>query len=165
MLQKKVFQMWEIVEELRKEHTYLPERLIRDKVRDFVRAQVESRALVQVEKDPPVFAVRRYEKEWQNYLRLRRCPVCGSPFLPAQSTQELCSPECKREHYKDYHRKRREKLGMELDSRRRWTPEEVEKAIALKEEGKSYREIAQLLGRTPEGVKDKIKRFKKELRR
>ena len=161
-LELKVFQVWELVRELEKDWGFLlSETQIKDRVRTWVRNNLSTEFLVKVMDSPQVFAVRRYEKEWRNYLRLRRCSVCGKPFLPTQHTQELCSPECKREHYKRYHRRRREKLGMELDSKRRWTPEEEEKALALKEDGKSYREIAQLLGRTPEGVKDKLKRVRR----
>ena len=48
---------------------------------------------------------------------------------------------------------------MKVDSKKRWSEEELQKAITLRKQGKTYKEIAQILGRTPEGVKDKLKRL------
>jgi len=158
-LELKVFQMWELVHELEKDWGFLlTEKQIKDRVRTWIERSLGTGFLIKVADSPPLFAVKRYKKDWQAHLRKRTCPVCGKEFVPAQHTQELCSPGCKREHYKRYHRERRKKLGMKLDSKRRWTPEEVRTAIALRELGKSYKEIALILGRTPEGVKDKLKR-------
>lgn len=156
----KVFQPWEVVDELHKEWEGIFSRsVIKHRVSTFIVAQLRAKALVKVNSEPPIYAFSEFAENWREYLRLRRCPICGKEFLPLQSTQEFCSDECLQRHYRLYHRKRRKKLGMKVDSKKRWSEEELQKAIALRKQGKTYKEIAQILGRTPEGVKDKLKRF------
>jgi len=104
MLQKKVFQMWEIVEELQKSYPYLPKKTIKERVRDFVKTQVENGALVQVVSDPLIFAVKKYADEWKKHARFNICPLCGSSFLPQNSQQVYCSEKCRERA--DYERKK-----------------------------------------------------------
>jgi len=162
----KTFQLWELVEELTKEWGFLGKKFVKDRVKSWLAIQLRHGTLLKVSDEPPVFTLPEFARSWKEYLRYRTCPVCGRKFLPSQHTQELCSPSCRQSHYKNYHRERRKKLHMRLDSKRRWTEEEVKILLELREKGKSWEEIARVLGRGKEGVKDKFKRLKKaEVRR
>ena len=162
----KAFQVWELIEELLKDWGFLGKKFVKDRVKSWLAIQLRHGALVKVSSNPPIFAFPEFAQSWEEYLRYRTCPVCSKEFLPSQPTQELCSPSCRQKHYKAYHRERRKKLRMKLDSKRRWTEEEVRILIQLREEGKSWEEIARALGRGKEGVKDKFKRLRKmEVRR
>ena len=107
MLQKKVFQIWEIAEELQKLYPFLPKKWVRDKVREFVKTQIDNGAVVQVYQDPPVFAVSKYANEWKKYASFSTCPVCSSSFLPQTPQQIYCSETCREKA--DYERKKDKK--------------------------------------------------------
>lgn len=159
-IELKVFQLWELTEELRRDWDCLyTTAQIKGRVKDWVKNNLESGFLETVSREPLIFAIKDCRENWREHIRYMTCPICGKEFIPTQKVQDFCSQECRKEHYRRYHRKRRKKLGMRLDSKRRWTPAEVERAIALKEQGMSYREIADALGRSPNGVKDKLKRL------
>jgi len=158
MLEMKVFTPYMVLEKLNPP-PYL-KGWVKEKIRNLIAQQLKNNILRVVVEDPPVFSTEDATPEDIESFK-RTCPICQRRFFPAQRSQEFCSPECRREHYRNYHRNRRQKLGMKLDSRRRWTEEEVERAVALRKEGKTYREIANILSRTPEGVKDKLKRLRR----
>jgi len=156
MLEMKVFTPYMVLERL-SPPAYL-RGWVKEKIRNLITQQLRNNILRVVVEDPPVFSTEDATPEdIENFKRT--CPICGKRFFPAQKSQEFCSPECRQKHYRIYHRERRKKLGMKLDSRKRWTEEEVRRAIELREQGKTYREIAQALGRTKEGVKDKLRRL------
>lgn len=46
-----------------------------------------------------------------------------------------------------------------VDGREKWTKEEEERLIALKRDGKSYREIGEIIGRTRNSIKNKLYRI------
>ncbi len=147
MLQKKAFQIWEVAEELHKAYPFLSQKWIRDRIRDFVKTQIESGALVQVHTDPPVFAVKKHESEWKKYAVWSTCPVCASSFLPQNPQEKYCSKKCrqraeyerKKEKKKEYLRQRKDltrkasrnykqKLQSLTPARKKgtWTNEELE---------------------------------------
>lgn len=131
---------------------------IKEKIRNLIAQQLKNHILRLLVENPPVFCTEDATPEDIESFK-RTCGICGKRFFPVQKQQRFCSVECKREHYKQYHRQRRKKLGMRLDSRRRWTEEEIKMARELRRQGKTYREIANILGRTTNAVKDKLKRL------
>ncbi len=156
MLELKVFTPQMVLEKL-SPPPYL-RRWAKEKIRNLIAQQLKNNILHLVVENPPVFSTEDATPEDIENFR-RTCPICGKRFFPVQKSQEFCSAQCKREHYKQYHRQRRKKLGMRLDSKRRWTEEEVQMAVKLRKQGKTCREIASILGRTTDGVKDKLKRL------
>jgi len=136
---------------------------IKSKIKNLIETQVKNGILRVVNKNPPFFATEDATKE--DIERVKRvCPICGNRFFPAANghEQEFCSPKCRQKHYKKYHEERRRKLGMKVGSKKAWTKNEIELLLRFRREGKTYREIADALGRTPEAVKDKLRRLKRK---
>jgi len=157
MVRKKVFTPKEVVEELlNTKYKFLGKSFLRNKVKDFIRQQVKSNSLTQVLDG--IFALTPYSDNWEEYITKRNCVVCNNPFIPLENNHIICSPECKREYYKEYHSKTRRKKGMK--PKRRWTDKEVEKLKQLKEKGYTYEEIAKRLNRTKTAVIEKYKQLK-----
>ncbi len=164
MLQKKVFQIWEIAEELQKLYPFIPKKWIRDKVREFVKTQIDNQALVQVCQDPPVFAVSKYASEWKKYASFNKCPVCGSSFLPQTPQEIYCSKKCAN---KEYAKRKWKKVKPPTRQNKPWTDKEI---LLLKNEirrkgrltAKDLRELAQKLGRSFKSVMHKYYEVKKD---
>ena len=154
MLQKKVFQIWEIAEELRRLYPFLPKKWIRNKVREFVRTQIENGALVQVHNNPPLFAIKKHADEWKKHARFSRCPVCGSSFLPQNPQEIYCSKKCAE---KEYAKRKWKKVKPPKRLNKHWSEEELG---ILKEEirkkgklsAKDIRELSEKLGRSFKSV-------------
>ncbi len=155
MLQKKVFTIGSLMADI-------PPAIkpyIKEKIKSLITGQLKLGLVKQVSINPPVFAVK--EATTEDIERFKRtCPICKTKFFPAQSVQEFCSPECRKAHYQRYHERRRAKKGMNVGSRRRWKQEEIQKLIQMKENGYTYEEIAQRLGRTTFAVIEKYKQLK-----
>lgn len=154
MLQKKAFQIWEIAEELQKLYPFIPKKWIRDKVREFVKTQINNNALMQVSLDPPVFAIKKFAGEWKKYARFNTCPICGSSFLPQNPQEIYCSKKCAG---KEYARRKWRKVKPPKRLNKHWSEEELE---MLKEEirkkgklsAKDIRELSDKLGRSFKSV-------------
>lgn len=161
MLSKKVFQIWEIAEELQKEYPFLPRKYIRDTVREFVKTQMKNGALVQVSPHPPVFAITKYAGEWRRYVLKRKCAYCGDEFIPIHPDQLHCSVICKE-------RKNATPLPPQKE-KRKWTKEEedlLRRYIEGKERltKKEITAIGQMLGRSYRSVWHKIRRLRNEVK-
>jgi len=155
MLQKKVFTIGTLMADV-------PPAIkpyIKEKIKSLITGQLKLGLIRQINTNPPVFAVRDATEEDIEKL-LRTCPICKKQFFPSQFTQEFCSPDCRKKHYQRYHERRRAKEGMKVGSRRRWTQEEIQNLLFLKEKGYTYEEIAQRLGRTTFAVVEKYKQLK-----
>ncbi len=159
MLQKKVFQIWEIAEELQKLYPFLPKKWIRDKVREFVKTQIDNGAIVQVFQEPPIFAVSKYANEWKKYVQKRTCETCGKKFIPFRPEQVHCSVKCRE-------RKKATPLPPQK-TQKKWTKEEEELLKKLLKEKEKLKkgdltEIAQRLGRSYRSVWHKVRRLRFE---
>lgn len=155
MLQKKVFTIGTLMADI-------PPAIkpyVKEKIKSLIAGQMKLGLVKQVSIHPPVFAIKEATDEDINRFK-RVCPICGNKFFPAQFVQEFCSKECRQKHYLRYHKRRREKAGMKVNSRRRWSSEEEQKLIQLKQLGYTYEEIAQRLGRTTMAVIEKYKALK-----
>ncbi len=164
MLELKVFRMEDVVKKLNP-----PKPLygwVKERARALIIGQLKLNIIRQIVEDPPIFATEDATPEdIENYKR--ECPICGKRFFPKQETQEFCSAECKREHYKRYHRQRRQEIGMKIDSRRRWTQEELkvlEPLLYRRPKRGELENVAKRLGRSKWAVKEKIKAMRREVR-
>jgi predicted nucleic acid-binding Zn ribbon protein len=167
----KVFQISELVDYLMEDWSFLGRSTVKTKVESTVYSWLKYKTLVRVNRVPPIFALPDYADRWREfYGREKRCPVCGKTFYSRRGSQDkYCSRKC----YEKAKAKRRK-----VDTRKRvknylhsadatavnhnqpWTKEEVKKLIQLRNEGRTYREIAQILGRTVYSVRWKAKTLK-----
>jgi len=155
MLQKKVFTIGTLMADI-------PPAIkpyIKEKIKSLIAGQMKLGLVKQVSITPPVFAIKEATDEDIDRFK-RVCPICNTKFFPAQAVQEFCSPECRQKHYLRYHRRRRQNAGMKVGTRRRWSSEEEQQLIQLKELGYTYEEVAQKLGRTTLAVIEKYKQLK-----
>jgi hypothetical protein len=105
-------------------------------------------------------SINPVRKEKNREIRAKNqilCPHCDTPFVK-RGRAYVC-PACRPEETR-----RQQKL---LDARRRppkgtkrleWTEEELRRAAELRAEGRCYREIAEAIGRSTLGVKQKMLR-------
>lgn len=156
----KVFQIWQLSKELEKNWGFLGRSYIKERVRSWLKVQVRAGAVIKVSDDPVVFTFPEFKSNWQELIEKRTCPICSNPFIPSQDKQEFCSEQCKKQHYKQYHKERRTKAGMKTGTKRRWSKEEKSMLLNLKDEGYTYAEIAQKIGRTTTSVIEKYKELK-----
>ncbi len=157
MLRLKVFTQASVIEKLGVK-SFL-KQYVKEKVRSLITAQVKNGILVVIDESVPVFATQDATKEdIENFKRT--CPICKSTFFPRQPIQEFCSPSCRKKHYQLYHEVRRRKDGMRVGYRRRWTAEDIAKLKKYKQQGYTYQEIAERLGRTKTAVIEKYKQIK-----
>lgn len=164
MLKKKVFRLEDIVKELNP-----PKELygwVKERVRSLVQSQLKLNILQMVVENPPIYATDTATiEDIKNYQKT--CPICGQRFFPSQEKQEVCSEKCRSLHYKQYHRERRKKNGMKIDSRRRWTEEELkllEPLLHRKAEKGEIDRIAKKLGRGRWAVSEKLKELRRQRR-
>ena len=189
VLELKVFQMWELVDELSKDWDFiLTRKRIKDRVRTWIKNNIETGFVKVVSREPLIFAVKEYAKEWREHVRLRTCPVCGKEFLPLKSQTLYCSSKCRqraeyerrRESKKEYLRQRKDltrkaskkykqKLQSLTPAKKKgvWTQEELELLRSeYKKKGQLTRQdlvsIAQTLGRSFSAVMHK---YYEEVRR
>ena len=172
--EKKVFQIWEIVEELMKEWGFFGRAFVKERVKSAVRYWLSCGLLKKVNDEPLIFALKDYADRWQDFATAKVCLVCGKKFFPKRGSQELyCSRKC---YAKRKYEKNKEKLKKGARSYYRsldkvavrkglpWTEEEDE--FLLQNRGKlTYREIAQKLGRTVEAVAYRAKKLLREASR
>jgi hypothetical protein len=160
MLKLRVFTPWMVLKELNPPsflRSYAKER-----IRSLINAQTRAGILQVLNEDPPVFGFPGEPLE----RVMRRCNVCGKPFIPVQENDHHCSTECEREYRRKFLEKKRREEGMK--ERRRYEPWE-EKLIweTLSRNGCRYailRELAHKLGRTPEAIRSKYKKMKRKRR-
>lgn len=154
MLRKRIFTPAELLDSLNVSNYMKP--YIKERVRSIIASQLKVNALKMIDKEIPVLAVPDItEEEIENYKVI--CMQCGTKFFRKNSKNQFCSEECKKEHYKEYHKRRREKENMRVDSKRRWTEEELQIALSMREKGYTYREIAEKIGRSRQSVVEKFK--------
>jgi len=164
MLELKVFRIEDIIKALNP-----PKPLygwVKEKVRSLIASQLRLNILRQVVENPPLFATEDATPEDIEKYK-KTCPICNSQFFPKQETQEFCSAECKKNHYKNYHRRRRKAMGMRLDSRRRWTTAELKALEPLLRRNAKKGElenIAKQLSRSKWAVEKKLKTLRKEVK-
>ena len=161
MLELKVFRLEDVVKSLNPpKHLY---GWVKERVRSLITNQLKLNILHLVVENPPIYATENASPEdIENYRKW--CLVCGRKFFPSQDKQEFCSAQCKKAHYKRYHRKRRQKLGMKVGSKRRWTEEELkllEPLLYRKAEKGELDNIARRLGRGKWAVSEKLKSLRR----
>ncbi len=181
-IELKVFQLWELTEELRKDWDYLyTTAQIKNRVRDWVKNNLEAGFLETVSREPLIFAIKECADSWKEHLRYMTCPVCREEFLPKKSQTVYCSDACrKKAEYEKGKNKKKEYLRQRKDLTRRasrrykqklqamtpakkrgpWTQKELELLISeYKGKGKLSRRdlvrIAQKLGRSFSAVMHK----------
>jgi len=172
MLSKKVFQQWEIIEELTRKYSYLPKSYVRMRVQEMVRLQTQNKALVKVHEDPVILAVAKYAESWENLYTTRyTCEVCRKDFIPSKSSQKVCSKECKRKHqiklYREYRRP-----SMERERNKHYLPwskeeeQEILKAFPDLRYSKHISESLSLrLKRTPEAIRRRLYELRRGIKR
>lgn len=156
----KVFQIWQLVKELEKAWGFLGKSYIKERVRSWLKVQLRAKAVIKVSNEPSIFTFPEFKQKWQTLIEKRTCPICSKEFIPAQDKQMLCSEECKKKHYKTYHKQKREEAGMAVGHKRRWEEEEIQKLVNLKNKGYTYQQIAEKLGRTKISVIEKAKQLR-----
>ena len=168
MLKKKVFQQWEVVEELAKMYSYLPRKYIRMRVQEMVKTQTLNKALVKVHENPDILAVSKYSADWKkHYTTYYTCEVCGEKFIPSMPHQKVCSKECKHEHQVKLYREYRRPLEERKRNRRHlpWTKEEEREIIKAFPDLRYSKAIAQSLSlklrRSPEAIKRRLYELRK----
>jgi len=112
MLKLRVFTPWMVLKELNPP-PFL-RSYVRVKIRSLIKAQTKAGILQVLNEDPPVFGFPGESIE----RAMRRCQVCGKPFIPVQENNYYCT-ECKRYRRKLLEKRRREK---EMKERRRYEP-------------------------------------------
>jgi len=134
----------------------------KEKIRSLIASQVKAGILQVLNEDPPVFGFPGESVE----KVMRKCQVCGEPFIPVQDSDQHCSNECEREYRKRFLERMRREKGME--ERRRYEPweEELIRETLSKHGCKSaiLQELARKLGRKPEAIKSKFKKMKRQRR-
>ncbi|MEM0326820.1 MAG: DUF2116 family Zn-ribbon domain-containing protein [Desulfurococcaceae archaeon] len=136
---------------------------LKERIRTLIANQVKYGLLRQAVENPPVFATTWATEEDIRKL-YKKCVVCGAEFIPEQQKQIVCSQECKRRYYKNWHRKRREEAGMDVDSKRRWTAEEIRKVkhlIHIQAEKGEYERLAKQLNRKPRAIREFVKKLRR----
>lgn len=171
MLDKKVFQQWEVIEELVRKYSYLPRSYIRMRVQEMVRLQTANGTLVKVNDNPVILAVSRYADRWREiYRTFYTCEVCGREFIPSMPHQKVCSEECKKEHYKRLHKEYRRPAN-ERERNRRFLPwTEEEEALILKTfpdlrySKVKAQELSLKLKRSPEAIRRRLYELRRGVR-
>ena len=97
----RAFQMWELIRELHKEHSYLNIQMIRSRVKAFLRVQMFFNVILKVSENPPIFTFSEFKDIWTDFLRYRYCVKCGKAFLPRRYNQKRCSSCAKRKKRKN----------------------------------------------------------------
>jgi len=169
MLRKKVFQQWEVVEELARKYSYLSKGYVKMRVQELVRSQVANGVLLKVHDNPPIFALPQYAQNWrEHYKTYYKCEVCGKQYIPSMPHQKVCSEACKREHQIRLYRGWRRPEEERARNRRYlpWTRDEDEllkKTFPdLRYSGKKARELAQILKRSPEAIRRRLYELRKK---
>jgi hypothetical protein len=153
----KVFQVWELVEELTKEWGFFGRKFIKDRVSSWLLVQIRHKTVVKVSSRPPLFAFKEFENRWQEFLRYKTCPVCGEKFLPLKSHTLYCSPKCAQ---KKYAKRKWQAVKPQKRENRPWTEEELRLLRdAFEEKGRlraeDLRELSKKLGRSYKSVEHK----------
>ncbi len=160
MLRLRVFTPWMVLKELNPPK-YL-KQYAKEKVRSLINSQVRAGILQVLNEDPPVFGFPGESVE----KVMRRCNVCGKPFIPVQDSDQYCSDECEKEYRRKYLEKLRREKGMK--ERRRYEPWEEELIWStLSQHGCKtaiLQELAKRLNRKPEAIKSKFKKMKRQRR-
>jgi predicted nucleic acid-binding Zn ribbon protein len=160
MLKLRVFLPWQVLKELNPPK-YL-KQYVKEKIRNLIASQVKAGILQVLNEDPPVFGFPGEPLE----RVMRRCHVCGKPFIPVQENDHHCSTECEREYRRKFLEKKRREKGMK--ERRRYEPWEEELIWeTLSKHGCKTAILQQLslrLGRKPEAIKSKYKKMKRKRR-
>lgn len=147
-IELKVFQLWELTKELRKDWDYLyTSAQIKGRVRDWIKNNLSAGFLETVSREPLIFAIKDCRENWREHLRYIACPICGREFLPRKSQTIYCSDKCRgKAEYKKKRDKKKEYLKQRKDlirrasqrykqklqeltpasKRGRWSPEELE---------------------------------------
>jgi len=160
MLRLRVFTPWMVLKELNPPK-YL-KQYTKERIRSLINAQVKAGILQVLNEDPPVFGFPGESVE----KVMRKCNVCGKPFIPVQDRDQHCSSECEKEYRKRFLEKIRREKGME--ERRRYEPWEEELIWeTLSKHGcrsAILHELSQKLNRHPQAIKSKFKKMKKQRR-
>lgn len=166
----KVFQMNELVDRLLKDWDFLGKSFVKTRVQSVVYGWVKYGVIVKVNDDPAVFALKDYADSWKEYYSgVKTCPVCGKKFLSRRGEQgKYCSRKCyekaKTQRRKEDTRRRVRKYlrsahETAVNKGKPWTKKDIEILRKLKSEGKTHREIAQVLGRTVYSVRWKLQKL------
>ncbi|MEM3426718.1 hypothetical protein [Hydrogenobacter thermophilus] len=164
MLELKVFRLEDVVKALNP-----PSHLrswVKERVRSAIAQQLKFNLLRVVVEDPPVYStIHATEEDIKKFYK--QCCVCSKEFIPKQDKQVVCSRECKQLYYRGWHKEHRKELGMAVDTRRRWTKEELkllEPLLTRQAEKGEYEKIAKRLGRGVEAVRFKVKKLRRRYR-
>ncbi len=171
MLRRKVFQQWEIVEELSKEFSHLPKSYIKMKVEEMVKLQTRNQVLVKVNDKPPILAVSKYIHIWkEHYTTYYECEVCSRRFIPSMPHQKVCSEKCKHQHQVKLCKEYRRPYEERTKNRRflPWSPQEEEMIKQtfpnLKYSKVKALELSKLLKRSPEAIRRRLYEIKRGAR-
>jgi predicted nucleic acid-binding Zn ribbon protein len=160
MLRLRVFMPWMVLKELNPP-SFL-RQYVKERVRSLINAQVKAGILQVLNDNPPVFGFPGESVE----KVMRKCQVCGKPFIPVQDSDQHCSTECEREYRKRFLEKLRRVKGME--ERRRYEKWEEELIWeTLSKHGcrtAILQELAKRLNRHPQAIKSKFKKMKRKRR-
>ena len=168
MLRRRVFQQWEVVEELCKEFSHLPRSFIKMKVEEMVKLQTRNQVLVKVNSRPPILAVSKYAPLWEkHYSTYYECEVCSRRFIPSMPHQKVCSEECKHRHQIRLYREYRRSLQERAENKRflPWSSQEEEllKKVfpELKYSKSKALELSKVLKRSPEAIRRRLYELRK----
>ncbi|MFZ8864083.1 MAG: hypothetical protein ACO2PP_26755 [Thermocrinis sp.] len=160
MLKLRAFMPWQILKELNPP-PYL-KQYAKEKIRSLIASQVRAGILQVLNEDPPVFGFPGESVE----KVMRRCLICGKPFIPVQDSDQYCSDECEREYRKRLlERMRREKGMKERRRYEKWEEELIWETLSkygCKTE--ILQNLAKRLNRHPETIKSKFKKMKRKRR-
>lgn len=165
MLELKAFKLEDVVKALNP-----PSHLrswVKKRVRSIIAQQLKLNLLRIVVENPPVYSTLYATKEDIKKL-YKRCAVCGTEFIPLQNKQISCSKKCKQFYHKRQYSERREKRGMAVGTKKRWTKEELkllEPLLTRQAERGEYERLAKRLGRGVEAVRFRVKKLRKLRRR
>ena len=153
----KVFQVWELIEELLKEWNFLGRNFIKERVTSWLALQVRHEAVVKVNSNPPIFAIKEFSENWKKYLRYKTCPVCGKEFLPKKSQTIYCSERCAN---RQYAKRKWQKVKPEGRRHRKWTQKELEiLRETIRKKGRlstqDIKRLAKTLGRSFKAIQHK----------
>ncbi len=172
MLSKKVFQQWEVIDELAKSYSYIPRSYIKMRVQEMVRLQTSNGTLVKVNDNPIILAVTRYANVWRDIYTTRyTCEVCGKEFIPSMPHQKVCSKECKREHQVRLYREYRRPHSKRKRDRRflPWTEDEDREVLKAFPNMRYSKDIATRLSlklkRTPDAIRRRLYELKRGVKR
>ncbi len=161
MLKLRVFTPWMVLKELNPPDFL--RQYVKERIRSLIASQVKAGILQVLNDNPPVFGFPGETTE----KVMRKCGVCGKPFIPVQDSDQHCSSECEKEYRRRFLKRIRREKGMEERRRyEKWEEELIWETLSRHGcKTAILQDLARRLGRKPEAIRSKYKKLKMQRKR